>query len=569
MKLSSLIIKNFGCFDETGCEIKIDNIVVLIGQNNTGKSTILDAYEAFSTAGAELKTSNFHNENIDNPIEITGVFTEIEKEDINVLGGKCVHLDEIYGECIKVMFRWTEPNKKGEKYTFSSETGFFEKGGAGGWDSLIASRIPVPLRIKPTDKHDVIETAIIDILTSTVKESIKNDQTKIAKVIEELKTLTADFALEIEAELQEATSSISEKLKDIFPNHEAEFFAEVGKFETEKVIGSGSHIRIKNHLNSLPLNQQGSGLQRAFLWAAIASLAEIGKIKKGAKKIDTSDRSRILLIDEPEAFLHPPTIRSAREALYTLAELENWQVMASTHSPIFIDVSKPHTTIMRVEKDNASTKLISTDSLSFEEDRRLELAMIRNCNPMVNEFFFAEKVLLVEGDTEQLVYMTLMETTELKGKLHIVNCYGKANIPTFCKILNHFGVPYVAIHDSDSPKSKRKDKFVTNSMWTINQKILDLVLENKYGSIALVQVPNFEGYYFSDEIKYDKPYAAYQILQSEEFHKEEKYAILRDFYKSLEDGSHMGIYKDVDQLNSLIISYINENKPDIPELWEF
>lgn len=49
-------------------------------------------------------------------------------------------------------------------------------------------------------------------------------------------------------------------------------------------------------------------------------------------------------------FLHPPAIRLAREALYKLANLENWQVMITTHSPIFIDVSKPHTTITRVEK---------------------------------------------------------------------------------------------------------------------------------------------------------------------------------------------------------------------------
>jgi putative ATP-dependent endonuclease of the OLD family len=72
MKISGLQIKNFGCFDENGCVVKIDNIVVLIGQNNKGKSTILDAYEAYASAGSELPISCFHNKKSDLQIEITG-----------------------------------------------------------------------------------------------------------------------------------------------------------------------------------------------------------------------------------------------------------------------------------------------------------------------------------------------------------------------------------------------------------------------------------------------------------------------------------------------------------------
>ena len=39
MKLIELQIKNFGCIDENGITIKIDDIVVLIGPNNVGKTT--------------------------------------------------------------------------------------------------------------------------------------------------------------------------------------------------------------------------------------------------------------------------------------------------------------------------------------------------------------------------------------------------------------------------------------------------------------------------------------------------------------------------------------------------
>ncbi|MBE3040132.1 MAG: AAA family ATPase, partial [Chloroflexi bacterium] len=52
MKLRAVRILNFGCIDAEGCEVEIDRIVVLIGPNNAGKSTILDAYEAFASTGS-------------------------------------------------------------------------------------------------------------------------------------------------------------------------------------------------------------------------------------------------------------------------------------------------------------------------------------------------------------------------------------------------------------------------------------------------------------------------------------------------------------------------------------
>lgn len=85
-------------------------------------------------------------------------------------------------------------------------------------------------------------------------------------------------------------------------------------------------------------------------------MAETNKSKKKTK-VSSDLTKKILLIDEPEAFLHPPMVRSAREALYDFAENnENWQVIATTHSPIFIDVSKniqqSFVSILRVNQRN-------------------------------------------------------------------------------------------------------------------------------------------------------------------------------------------------------------------------
>lgn len=225
------------------------------------------------------------------------------------------------------------------------------------------------------------------------------------------------------------------------------------------------------------------------MWSAIEALSDTGKVKNG-RAVIKNEEPKILLVEEPESFLHPPAIRSAREALYKIAELDNWQVMLTSHSPIFIDVSKPHTTIIRVEKCESATKIFSTEKANFSEDERERLQMIRNCHPTINEFFFANKVILVEGDTEQAVF-----TQVKKEDVTILNCRGKANIPMFEKILNHFGMRYVVVHDLDSPKAKRKDIFIKNPMWTINEKIIEEARRGKNNKI-IVNVPDFEGQFF-------------------------------------------------------------------------
>jgi predicted ATP-dependent endonuclease of OLD family len=164
--------------------------------------------------------------------------------------------------------------------------------------------------------------------------------------------------------------------------------------------------------------------------------------------------------------------------------------MTSTHSSIFIDVSKPHATIIRLEKDeHFATKLVSRDLLHFNEEERTRLSMVRSCNPAVNEFFFADIVLLVEGDIEQLVFKTPLKSADLEHKHHIVNCLGKGNLQLFSKILTHFKSKYIAIHDSDSPKTQRQNNWIVNGAWTTNSNILNTCALSTKQSCCIAQIP--------------------------------------------------------------------------------
>ena len=561
MKLIELQIKNFGCIDENGITIKIDDIVVLIGPNNVGKTTSIRAYEMFANSGTILKIDDFYQNNENNPVEIAGVFGEITNEDKQQIGEKWIYKNNDKQDVIKYKWRWEKSGVKGEKYSWYDKEGKWEKGGMGGWDSKIASCIPVPLKISPFDDSIQLENKIVELLTSAVKENVKNDQSKVAKLLDQVNDLANEVKKQIAEELNKTTSRLQKNLNEVFPEHNVDIAPQADKIEVDKILATGTHLNVAgNDGKYYPLANQGSGLQRAFLWSAIEALADTGKMKSGRSTIE-SEKPKMLLVEEPESFLHPPAVRLAREALYKIAELDNWQVMITTHSPIFIDVSKPHTTIIRVEKNEGATKIFSTEKAQFSDKERERLQMIRNCHPTINEFFFANKVILVEGDTEQVTFSQVKEE-----RVTIINCRGKANIPMFEKILNHFGVEYIAVHDLDTPKSKRDGKFIKNSMWTINEKIIEEANKGLNGKV-IVNIPDFERQFFGYLQSGYKPYNAIIELQKEERRN------VRDELEKIANGSLSEKYEreitNVSDYKKLGIDYCNENDVPMTEIWEF
>lgn len=569
MKLRELIINNYGCIGEKGLRVVIDNIVVLIGANNVGKTTVLKAYESFANASTVMKLEDFHKNSTKNPIEITGIFSDIREEDTQQIGTKWGFEHDEYKSCIKYKWVWSNVNTKGEKYSWSNESQEWIKGGMGGWDSKIASCIPTPLKINPLDSPEELEKKIIEILTEAIKEKSKNEDSRIGELINSLNDIAEEVKNEIEETLDKTTSKVEKNMAGIFPGCKISITPQAGKFEPEKIIASGSYINVSdNSGGDYPLSRQGAGLQRTFLWSAIESLADSGKLKIGKTAIK-NDKPRILLIEEPEAFLHPPSIRAAREALYKIAELSDWQLMITTHSPIFIDVSKDHTTIIRVDKnENYETRIFSTEKAGFKEGDRERLKMIRACNPSVNEFFFADKVVLVEGDTEQTVLNMIKSDKPQYSTVSIVNCHGKANIPMFQKILNHFGINYIVIHDIDSPRSKRDGKWIKNAMWSINHKIFkeSKIDEGKENTI-IANMPDFEFQYFIKLQKGDKPYNAICKLNNPEFIITEQYSELKNIFELVEKKVHPRSITSLHQYEEIMNKYVNQENPSPNEQW--
>ncbi|HEY3986965.1 ATP-dependent nuclease [Cedecea sp.] len=538
MKLNALIIKNFkGISSET--KVLIDNVVILIGRNNCCKSTVLDAYEAYHSIGSARSIDDFHNRDESAPIEITGVFVDITQDDIDTIGREW-HItdDPDFGECAKFKVVWSKADESGKKYSFSNKVNDWKEGGAGGWNTMLASRLPTPIRINPNDSPSALEQIVKDLIASNALKKIKADKSKVSKILGEIQVLAKEIEVELDDSIKEISQGIEDNVESMFNGLKVRFETGVGKFEPEKAIKEGSRFYFETNGNGSPLTHQGSGVQRAFLWASIKTLSSRGMLKKGKTAI-SSEKPKILLIDEPEMNMHPSVIRSVSEAIYSLSEMSEWQILCTTHSPIFIDLTNPHTTLIRVSNENNKIGYFQTDKISFSDIEKDNIKTLVKCCPTVNEFFFYENAFLVEGDTEFLAYQHLISAEKLNHKYCVINCRGKANIPTFIKIFNQFESRAIAVHDLDE---KFNDDGKKNAMWSINYSIRKAADDTGERVKTLVHYPDFEGFYFGEKPTKDKPYNLFKHITNKDYDVDEKYDLFRSSLKRIEDGTHSGLY---------------------------
>lgn len=546
MKLTSLLIKNFKGIGEE-IKILIDNIVVLIGPNNACKSTILDAYQAYCSMGAALTIEHFHNKDQSIPIEITGVFVDITEDDIETLGQEWLLEDDPeYGRCAKFQVRWDQPDEKGVKYSFSNLTGDFKRGGAGGWDTLLQSRLPHPIRINPNDGFEALEKIVKELASKSAEKLLKDDKGKLAGIVAEIQKLAEEVEQTISGDIANINKRIEKEVLKLFSGLKIGFETGVGKFKPEDAIKDGSKFLVESNGHSTPLEHQGTGVQRAFLWSAINALCAEGKYKQG-RKVITNDAPKVLLLDEPEINLHPSVIKAARKAIYSLAELEGWQIICTTHSPVFIDLTQDHTTLIKVSNSQNGISYFQTDKANFSTVEKDNLKMLNRCCPTVNEFFFYDNSLLVEGDTEYLAYQYIIDRSGLEHSHCVINCRGKANIPTFIKIFNQFQSKAVALHDLDTKLNKSGGR---NAMWTINERIREAADDTEGRVITVVHSPDFEGFYLNESPQKDKPYNLFTHLTSGDFEQSTRYEDLRESLNTIVAGTHSGLYSVITELDA-------------------
>ncbi|MCD5327523.1 ATP-dependent endonuclease [Chromobacterium piscinae] len=552
VKLEKLIIKNFRSIGSNPIEVSLDDIVVLVGENNAGKSTILRAYEA-AVGGEQLSIDDYPGMEPDaSNLPEVEIHTLVDQEAAPDLASWCEKINDdplLY----RVKERWTWPFKAGSKPVrlgFRVDLAEWADDSSKPkqpWatDNVAMARRPKVHRIgtfdNPQEQSDAIKSLVMDILLEEkIKSYIPKDgEAGISGLTERFTAIKKEFIEASKEGLSDIAENINKYVSKVIAGHQLT----LGVGDAEKEIGlkifdaEDLEISFGTPNELYPIENHGSGARRTLMWAVLKALADMGYSASGkvkGKKYETiQNRSgHVLLLDEPEISLHPQAVRDACDVLYSLPSGSDWQVMITTHSPSFIDLSKDHTKIIRVEKIGASvasTTLFSADEVKLSADERENMKLLNLIDPHVLEFFFGGRVILVEGDTEYTAFNELIQKMDELKDILVVRARGKVQVASLMKVLNHFKKQYVVLHDTDTPKAKKTKKTklpdgnykieeqeIVNPAWTNNWKILDAMSAH---SKVFASIHNFESAYFGEIIDSGKPENAMEMMKDPDKHE--------------------------------------------------
>lgn len=519
MKLQKLLIKNFrGLKGENNIiDFSKSNIIFLIGQNNAGKSSFLRAYEFFINAKQSASLADFHNYETAVPIEIEGVFLKerTDEEDSELQGkGNKAEPDWVNkwvdgNGLIKIKKRWSSIDQTGEKYTFSPEKKEWVKDGFGGLATLFQKYSPTSVCISAMETEvsleEKVNKLIQDELLKKLRDDYPDDFNSLVNGVKDLqrKILGSDVVSNYNEEINEHFKKVFTDLTlKIDPKNDENI-----KLEDAFKKNHSVNVKKEGIDRDEVFTQHGHGVIRQALYNFISFLK---KTKESTKK------EYLILFEEPELFLHPEIAFRLRKSLYDLAESSPFQILCATHSPLMIDISKPHSSLVRVVKnpdETTETYQVGDDVFRGDSEKRQRIQMINRFNPHVCESFYAKKVIIIEGDTEAIVFRDLINRFFNQFEIYVLNAGSKNNIPFFQEIFTAFHIEHCVIHDSDSRLNENGN---ANSAWSLNKSIWEKIMSanSKKEGLArrYVHESNFEIAHGISLRGKEKPMKAYEFV---------------------------------------------------------
>ncbi|MDU5333656.1 ATP-dependent nuclease [Enterococcus sp.] len=593
MRLHKLKIQGFRRHKDS--EIHFSNASFLIGENNTGKSTILKAIELLLTDTNKLSEESFfqfvHETGIDScgEVVLTAEFRELPPEaftwrgfrgrifkykdkdsDGNETVGNSIFYRKTFkpGLVRKIEMKSITKKKKEDIKNIKKIDDFIDAGFQESY--LINTDFENEIRSKPMpakklqdfidffenqfDFYDYSTEEIWDENPGGIAPIVISRLPKVlyipahdgAEDLKETKGAFQNILVELFADVRNESENykqaqiLLDKLADELDpeNSETEFgkmmvdlnqtlsgvFSGVGLNAKAKLSDANSAIKPTFSVSMIsniptPVEMQGTGVIRSTVFALLRY-----KALRDMKK-NSYERPLIICFEEPEIYLHPNAATQMRDTIYELANTGNNQIVCSTHSPYMIDLGKRtgqllnYLYVEKVELETNTEELAYCDVIhnrafniqeaftSLQNDEKDYVKLILKMDDYLARIFFARNVLIVEGDTEEIV---LRETIPLLPEdmkknvmcnWQIIRARGKASIISLVKYLKAMGIVPFVMHDLDlnTPGAVVMNEPIKTAL---NDDSRLISLENCIEDVL--------GYSISSK---DKPYKAYKFIQ--------------------------------------------------------
>jgi putative ATP-dependent endonuclease of OLD family len=237
------------------------------------------------------------------------------------------------------------------------------------------------------------------------------------------------------------------------------------------------------------LANQGHGTQRAVMIAMFQAMAP-DEATARAEAVQRNDEgpeehqarlesalkslpTLLICIEEPEIYQHPVRARAFARVLSQLAEQSDVQVAVATHSPYFVRPTQFESLrrlSLREGRSSVSFATLAGASLAAGVDAgKFRLTVERHLPSVLAEGFFADAVVLVEGDTDKVCLEGVAEglgfSLDLAG-VSVLHVGGKNELRMACAILTALDVPVYVIADGDADRAAQKHEVGTTKYTT-------------------------------------------------------------------------------------------------------
>ncbi|MFH1585160.1 MAG: AAA family ATPase [archaeon] len=490
--IKTVSIKNYRSIKDLNFEL--GKLNAFIGSNNAGKTNIMNALnlilgESYPSDRGILET-DFFNHDLNNPIEIKIIFDSVIT--IEKFG-------EVWGFCLKCSYANGlfevdyNPVDKEEKilhyYSGGKEVRVTNEMRSKALVLLLSLRRDAETQLKATQW--------------TIYGKILNELNKclIHKSKEEFNKCMQDASKSLESEkYQEFIRIIDACVKDHSGlNIQSEFipFDSLSLYKNIRL-----YLNEEGQTMKFSAEQMGRGIQSALSLGILMAYKEIVK------------DSAILIIEEPEIYLHPHACKHFYSSLKELSD-KGTQVIYATHSPYFIPIEN-YKSIYLTQKILGETKVVH-----ILEDLPIDtLKFISLFNDRINEIFFSNKVILVEGFADKIFLEHAMEISKIekdKRNISVIECGGISEIKFMIKILKKLDIKTLVLCDEDTGNQISAKEL---------KEIESLLNQNS----LYIMKPNLEGE-FKESKKFDKKDA---ILKTKNLNSIELYPpIFKELIKIL------------------------------------
>lgn len=179
------------------------------------------------------------------------------------------------------------------------------------------------------------------------------------------------------------------------------------------------------------LDDQGDGI-RSFVATAVTMMV--------------GDRP-VLLMDEPEAFLHPPQAFRLGEVVAELSHAQR-QVFVATHSSEFLRgvlSKRQDVSILRIERRGIASTIRTIDSAG--------IAVLAN-DPLLSstrilDGLFYQGAIVVEADADSVFYQRVSRELSDADNFHLVHAHNKQTVAKVLPPYRSLGIRHAAIVDFD------------------------------------------------------------------------------------------------------------------------